>query len=146
MKLFWFATLLLSISALLRPVMAQDVAVAEADEKLENLVSDMESELGLDPKEFGIRNGCISRSRIKSIRWIDDQSAIVRMMGKKKVLLTLRKECRGIKRHGYISKVKGNQLCERFDRMEVLKFGTLCVVESLEPYIELPDTSADSDK
>ena len=146
MKLFWFATLLLSISALLRPVMAQDVAVAEADEELANLVSEMEAELGLDPKEFGIRNGCISRSRIKSIRWIDDQSAIVRMMGKKKVLLTLRKECRGIKRHGYISKVKGNQLCERFDRMEVLKFGTLCVVESLEPYIELPDTSADSDK
>lgn len=140
-----FALSLLSMVGLTSFISAQDLSVPETDLGAENSVDDVESVLALDPKAWGIRNGCVSRSRIKSIRWIDDQSAIVHMMGKKKVLLTLRKECRGIKRHGYLSKVRGNQLCERFDRFQVLEFGTLCTVASLEPYVELPDSNTDSD-
>jgi len=90
----------------------------------------------VDPKEWGIRNGCISRSRIRSIRFIDDQSAIVKMMGKKKILLTMRKECNGIAREGFITRVNGNKLCAKFDRFEVIDRGISCAIESFEPYIE----------
>jgi hypothetical protein len=57
-------------------------------------------------------------------------------MGKKKVLLTMRRECRGIKREGFITLVRGNSLCARFDRFEVLDTGISCSIKSLEPYIE----------
>ena len=97
----------------------------------------------VDPKEWGIRNGCISRSRIRSIRFIDDQSAIVKMMGKKKILLTMRKERHGIAREGYITRVNGNKLCAKFDRFEVIDRGMSCAIESFEPYIE-PVTAEDS--
>ena len=90
----------------------------------------------LNPKDWGIRNGCVSRSRIRHINFIDDEKAIIDMMGKKKILLTMRRECRGIKRDGYITYVKGNQLCARFDRFQVIDSGISCAVGSLEPYIE----------
>ena len=96
----------------------------------------------VDPKGWGIRNGCISRARIKSIHFIDDQSAIVNMMGKKKILLTMRRECRGIKREGYITRVRGNTLCAKFDRFEVIDRGLSCAIKSFEPYIE-PITQED---
>jgi hypothetical protein len=144
MKVMWIPVLMLSMVAIAPVIIAQEKQSPEALETVDTSAENVDAELELDAKEWGIRNGCISRSRIKSIRWVDDQSAIVRMMGKKKVLLTLAKECRGIKRHGYMSKVKGNQLCERFDRFEVLEFGTLCTVASLEPYVELPVSAEDS--
>lgn len=145
MKMMWLPTLILSMTAIVSALPAQEKQQAESGEIAKEPVEEMDVGLELDAKKWGIRNGCISRSRIKSIRWVDDQSAIVRMMGNKKVLLTLAKECRGIKRHGYMSKVKGNQLCERFDRFEVLEFGTLCTVASLEPYVELPLAGEDND-
>jgi hypothetical protein len=99
----------------------------------------------LDPKDWGIRNGCVSRSRIRHISFIDDEKAIVDMMGKKKILLTMRRECRGIKRDGYITYVKGNQLCARFDRFQVIDSGISCAVGSLEPFIEpvAPENKSD---
>lgn len=102
----------------------------------------------LDPKDWGIRNGCVSRSRIRHINFIDDEKAIVDMMGKKKILLTMRRECRGIKRDGYITYVKGNQLCARFDRFQVIDSGISCAVGSLEPYIEpiVPEDRSDDNE
>ena len=96
----------------------------------------VESAQDLDPKDWGIRNGCISRSRIRHMHFVDDETAIIDIMGKKKVLLTMRRECRGIKREGFISRVRGNSLCARFDRFEVLDTGMPCSIKSLEPYIE----------
>ena len=96
----------------------------------------VESAQDPDPKDWGIRNGCISRSRIRHMHFVDDETAIIDIMGKKKVLLTMRRECRGIKREGYITRVRGNQLCARFDRFEVLDTGMSCSIKSLEPYIE----------
>ena len=96
----------------------------------------VESAQDLDPKDWGIRNGCISRSRIRHMHFVDDETAIIDIMGKKKVLLTMRRECRGIKREGFITRVRGNLLCARFDRFEVLDTGMSCSVKSLEPYIE----------
>ena len=102
----------------------------------------------LNPKDWGIRNGCVSRSRIRHINFIDDEKAIIDMMGKKKILLTMRRECRGIKRDGYITYVKGNQLCARFDRFQVIDSGISCAVGSLEPYIEpiAPEDSSDENE
>jgi hypothetical protein len=95
-----------------------------------------ESAQDLDPKDWGIRNGCISRSRVRHMHFVDDETAIIDIMGKKKVLLTMRRECRGIKREGFITRVRGNSLCARFDRFEVLDTGISCAIKSLEPYIE----------
>ncbi|MDC0053737.1 DUF6491 family protein [Gammaproteobacteria bacterium] len=95
-----------------------------------------ESAQDLDPKDWGIRNGCISRSRIRHMHFVDDETAIIDIMGRKKVLLTMRRECRGIKREGFITRVRGNSLCARFDRFEVLDTGISCAIKSLEPYIE----------
>ena len=96
----------------------------------------VESAQDLDPKDWGIRNGCISRSRIRHMHFVDDETAIIDIMGRKKVLLTMRRECRGIKREGFITRVRGNSLCARFDRFEVLDTGISCAIKSLEPYIE----------
>ena len=116
-----------------------------AGDNRSNLVS---SSTTLNPKDWGIRNGCVSRSRIRHINFIDDEKAIIDMMGKKKILLTMRRECRGIKRDGYITYVKGNQLCARFDRFQVIDSGISCAVGSLEPYIEpiAPEDSSDENE
>ncbi len=116
------------------------IAIAEHQGSEESSVgmesSVVDSAQDLDPKDWGIRNGCISRSRIRHMHFVDDETAIIDIMGKKKVLLTMRRECRGIKREGYITRVRGNQLCARFDRFEVLDTGISCAIKSLEPYIE----------
>jgi hypothetical protein len=119
------------------PVDGQD-RVKDSSGALERL-KQMEE---VDPKDWGIRNKCISRVRIKSIHFIDDQSAIVDMMGKKKILLTMRRECRDIKREGYITRVRGGTLCAKFDSFEVIDRGLSCAIKSFEPYIE-PTTKED---
>ena len=116
------------------------IAIAELQGSEESNVgmesSAPESAQDLDPKDWGIRNGCISRSRIRHMHFVDDETAIIDIMGRKKVLLTMRRECRGIKREGFITRVRGNSLCARFDRFEVLDTGISCAIKSLEPYIE----------
>ena len=99
----------------------------------------------VDPREWGIRNDCIALQRIKHIRFVDDQSAVVKMRGKKKVLLRLRRECPGIKTEGFLHQARGSQLCARFDRFEVLNRGIPCSIESIEPYFEV-EPYFDSDK
>jgi hypothetical protein len=116
------------------------IAIAELQGSEESNVgmesSAPESAQDLDPKDWGIRNGCISRSRVRHMHFVDDETAIIDIMGKKKVLLTMRRECRGIKREDFITRVRGNSLCARFDRFEVLDTGISCAIKSLEPYIE----------
>ena len=52
---------------------------------------------GVDPKAYGVRRGCVSLSRIKHIRFQDDQNAIIDLGRGKKLLLRLHRECTGIK-------------------------------------------------
>ena len=121
-------------------VVFSGIAIAELQGSEESNVgmesSAPESAQDLDPKDWGIRNGCISRSRIRHMHFVDDETAIIDIMGRKKVLLTMRRECRGIKREGFITRVRGNSLCARFDRFEVLDTGMSCSIKSLKPYIE----------
>ena len=51
---------------------------------------------GVNARDWGIRNGCISLSRIRSINFIDDQSAVIQLGRNKEIILRLRRECRGI--------------------------------------------------
>ena len=99
----------------------------------------------VDPKEWGIRNGCINLRRIKNIRFVDDQSAVIEMRGNKKALLRLRRECPGIKREGFLHEARSGQLCARFDRLEVRNRGFPCSIESIEPYFDV-ESHSDSDK
>ena len=121
-------------------VVFSGIAIAELQGSEESNVgmesSAPESAQDLDPKDWGIRNGCISRSRIRHMHFVDDETAIIDIIGRKKVLLTMRRECRGMKREGFITRVRGNSLCARFDRFEVLDTGISCAIKSLEPYIE----------
>ena len=86
---------------------------------------------------YGIRNNCIKADRIRSIQFEDDQTAVVDMGLRRKIILTLRRECRGISKQGYIQRTRGNTLCAKFDRFEVLQTGIQCEIESLQPYVRL---------
>ena len=51
-----------------------------------------------DLSSFGIRNKCIRRNAIRSIRFQDDQIAIINVGRGKEIVLSLRRPCVGIKR------------------------------------------------
>ena len=95
----------------------------------------------LNPADWGIRNDCISLLRVKNIRFVDDQSAVIELRGNKKALLRLRRECPGIKREGFIHRSDGRRLCARFDQFEVIDRGIPCSIESIEPYVEVASDS-----
>ncbi|MDA8782335.1 hypothetical protein N9N16_03935 [Porticoccaceae bacterium] len=115
--------------------------VAEPDNNPEpNTVIDRMNTIGeLDTTKWGIRNGCISINRIRSISFKDDQSAIIDVSGRKQVLLRLVRECPGIRTQGFIYQVRGSQLCERFDRLKLVRAERVCEVQSLEPYIPVEE-------
>ena len=95
----------------------------------------------LNSADWGIRNDCISLLRVKNIRFVDDQSAVIELRGNKKALLRLRRECPGIKREGFIHRSDGRRLCARFDQFEVIDRGIPCSIESIEPYVEVASDS-----
>ena len=102
-----------------------------------SIIERVRSIQGIDPKKWGIRNGCINSSRIKKIRFLDDQTAMLSLRGKKKAVMRLETVCPGIKRSGF-SRVKDSvRLCIRFDRFIVLGGSSSCRVGSIEPYLEL---------
>jgi hypothetical protein len=87
-----------------------------------------------------IRGGCLSANRIKRIKFIDDQTALVTMFGKKTAILRLQKECPGIKRSGYVTYRNSSKLCARFDRLSVMGgSGYSCRIASIEPFVELEE-------
>lgn len=90
--------------------------------------------------QWGLRSGCINVNRIRSIDFRDDQLAIVDMRGNKQLVLMLRRECVGIAEAGFSYQVRGGQLCARFDRLIQAKSGSVCDIESIEPYVKLPES------
>lgn len=101
------------------------------------LIEKLQALDGLRSGNYGIRNNCIKADRIRSIQFEDDQTAIIDMGRRRKVILKLRRECRGISKHGYIQTTRGNRLCAKFDRFKVLQTGIQCEIESLQPYVRL---------
>jgi hypothetical protein len=111
------------------------VPESELNPKSSSVIDRMNAIGEVDFTKWGIRNGCISINRIRSISFKDDQSAIINISGRKQVLLRLARECPGIRTQGFIYQVRGSQLCERFDRLKLVRTERVCEVESLEPYI-----------
>ena len=104
----------------------------------------------INPAAWNIRNGCVTLKRIKRIKFLDDQTALMSMRNRnpdrKKIILKLRRECPGIKRNGYIHQTTGLRLCAGFDRFVVMgSSGYSCRIASLEPYINIEEPKLDSD-
>ena len=93
----------------------------------------------VDPKIWKIRKGCITMRRVKRIRFVDDQTALVSMRGKKTAVLRLQRACPGIKKSGFIRYNAGPRLCAKFDRLAVMGSGYSCRIASIEPFIELEE-------
>ncbi|MCV6603779.1 MAG: DUF6491 family protein [Porticoccaceae bacterium] len=92
----------------------------------------------LDPKKWGIHNGCINTNRIRSMNFVSDQSAVLKISGKKYILMTLSRPCRGVRRRGISYETRTGKLCARFDRITSLETGISCQIKSFEPYL-LPE-------
>ena len=97
----------------------------------------------VNPAAWNIRNGCVVLKRIKRIKFVDDQTALMSMRGKNKgrnkIVLKLRRECPGIKRNGYVHRTSGLRLCAGFDRFSVMGSSFSCRIESLEPYVNIEE-------
>ena len=104
-----------------------------------SIVERMKSIQGVNAKDWGIRKGCIASSRIRKIKFLDDQTAMLTLRGKKKAVLRLGSACPGIKRNGYARINDGIQLCKKFDSFTVLGGTFSCRVASIDPYVELVD-------
>ncbi len=90
-----------------------------------------------DLSSFGIRNKCIRRNAIRSIRFQDDQVAIISVGRGKEIVLSLTRPCIGIKRNGFIFSPRSNKLCEKFDYFEVMETNMICQIDSIQPHIRL---------
>lgn len=100
----------------------------------------------VDARDWGIRNGCISLSRIRSINFIDDQSAVIQLGGNKEIILRLRRDCRGIGSEAFIYKTRGHQLCERFDSFRLVTSERDCFIQSIQPYLKIEEANSVEEK
>ena len=92
---------------------------------------------GINHSDSGIRNHCLGANRIRSINFIDDQTAYLDVGQGRQVILTLADRCTGITARGFILKTRANRLCARFDSLEVVDTGMRCRIQSIEPHITL---------
>lgn len=123
--------------------LTSDEQVAEEPQSLSDRIKGIED--SVNPADWKIHNGCVMLRRIKRIKFVDDQTAILSMRGKKKVILRLQRNCPGIKSSGFMHQTVGSRLCAGFDRFVAMGTGYSCRVGSLEPYIELEKTPVDKD-
>ena len=93
----------------------------------------------LDPKKWGIQNGCIHTNRIRKMTFVDNQSAIIKISNKKFILMTLTRPCPGVKNRGVSYQSRNGMLCERHDYIKSLDTGFNCQIKSFEPYVVLED-------
>ena len=139
------APLLFTSPAIGDQVDAKEVDTIEVDTiEVASLTDQLKAiEDEVNPAAWNIRNGCVTLKRIKRIKFLDDQTALLSMRSrhpdKKKIILKLRRQCPGIKRSGYVHKSSGFKLCAGFDRFSVLGSGFSCRIESLEPYVSIEE-------
>jgi hypothetical protein len=139
------ATLFLPTLLLTSPTYGEQIdSNKSSSQKASSLVDQLSSiEAEVDPVAW---NGCVTLRRVKRIKFLDDQTALMSMRNRnpdrKKIILKLRRQCPGIKRNGYIHRASGQRLCVGFDRFIVMgSSGYSCRVESLEPYIDIEEPS-----
>ena len=125
---------------------AESVVVEDAESPASSLVERIQAIGEVDSSEWGIRRGCISLNRIRSIKFSNDQSAIIDIGRGKEAILRLKRECKGVSSEGFAYKTRGSQLCAKFDSLRLLLSNRDCQIESIEPYLKIEDTSSDGDE
>ncbi len=98
----------------------------------------------LEPSDWGIRNGCLMLSRVRSMQFTDDQTAILELPAGKQAVLRLAKPCAGVARNGYLLINRDGRLCARFDAVAAIdngfggmRGGMRCQIESIQPHLGL---------
>lgn len=109
--------------------------VLHAAEDRPNRVDDV------DPKEWGIQSDCIRINRINSIKFIDEQTALIDIPQNKTILMKLKGRCPGVKHYGITYKTSTGALCARMDFVTSLQTKFHCQIESFEPYPTLDEPS-----
>ena len=130
--------ILSSVNANATPIVTES-ATEEAQEI--SIIDRLRAIDDVNGRDWGIRNGCISLNRIRSINFIDDQSAVIQLGHDKEVILRLRRECRGIGSEVFIYKTRGRQLCERFDSLRLVTTERDCLIQSIEPHLKIEEVS-----
>ena len=130
--------ILSSVNANATPIVTES-ATEEAQEI--SIIDRLRAIDDVNGRDWGIRNGCISLNRIRSINFIDDQSAVIQLGHDKEVILRLRIECRGIGSEVFIYKTRGRQLCERFDSLRLVTTERDCLIQSIEPHLKIEEVS-----
>ena len=139
LKLFALSGLLTFMSFVAVADQLDEDGFEQEPNKAESLMARLGKIDPIDERKWGIRKGCLNSSRIKKIRFIDDQSAIVSLRGKKKAILRLGSVCTGIKSHGFMLIRNDAKVCERFTQFQVLGGMSSCRVAAIDPYVELED-------
>lgn len=89
----------------------------------------------VNPADWGLRNGCVSNMHIKRVHFDSRSEGIIELTGNRKLKITLKNGCTGIRTEGYVHKPINHRFCEG-DILRVINYGSTCVVDKLEPYIE----------
>ena len=131
---------------LLLPVIAGAEPVEDTESPASSLVERMQAIDEVDSSEWGIRRGCISINRIRSISFSDDQSAIIDIGRGKEAILRLNRECLGISSRAFIYVTRDSRLCAKFNSLRVVESKRDCQIESIEPYLKIEDTGPSGDK
>jgi len=147
MKIIKDVMLALMLLGLSFSSISDDASVTEQSTPEQESLSDQVKAIDetVDPEVWKIHNGCITMRRVKRIRFVDDQTALVSLRGKKTAILRLQRACPGIKRSGFIQYNAGPRLCARFDRLSVMGSGYSCRIASIEPFIELEEPAPEKD-
>ncbi len=143
MKLVRFCVSLLLCTAAFGQAYSEESLPGEESEST-SVIDRMKAIDEVNPKSWGIRNNCISLSRIRGINFRDDQSAVVDVGRGKEVLMRLKRECNGIKTEGFKYQPRGMRLCARHDYLELLRTKRICHIESFEPYLTVEEPKEDS--
>lgn len=125
--------------------LAETAPVDDIEMPVVPLVDRVEAIGEVDEAPWGIRGGCIPLNRIRSINFVNDQSAIIGLGRNKEAILRLNRECTGISSEAFVYKMRGNRLCAKFDSLRLLTSKRDCQIESIEPYLKLEDTGSSGD-
>lgn len=127
-------------------VCAESAAVEDTVSAASSPIERMQAIGEVDSSKWGIRRGCISLNRIRSINFSNDQSAIIDIGRGREAILRLKRECKGIRSEGFAYKTRGSHLCEKFDSLRLLISKRDCQIESIEPYLKLEEISSYGDE
>ena len=105
---------------------------AAADSAAEDVVREYSPQ---ELRAWGIISNCIESHRIRNIRFRDDETAIIRINGGKRVLMTLERRCPGIRSRGFLHQTRINRLCAS-DSLRVIDTGSVCMIRDFTPFLE----------